>query len=61
MRKRVKKVSHELKTKGNKVLALRTLGEGYDQEQKNKKKGREWRKERKGEKRRVCRKSGETP
>jgi len=61
VRKRVKKVSHELKTKGNKVLALRTLGEGYDQEQKNKKKGREWRKERKGEKRRVCRKSGETP
>jgi hypothetical protein len=27
-----------LKTKGNKVLDLRTLGEGYDQEQKNKKK-----------------------
>jgi histidinol dehydrogenase len=38
VRKRVKKVSHELKTKGNKVLALRTLGEGYDQEHKNKKK-----------------------
>jgi len=35
VRKREKKVSHELKTKGNKVSALRTLGEGHDQEQKN--------------------------
>ena len=31
-------MSHELKTKGNKVLALRTLGEGHGQEQKNEKK-----------------------
>jgi hypothetical protein len=38
VRKREKKVSHELKTKGNKVLALRTLGEGHSQEQKSKKK-----------------------
>jgi hypothetical protein len=29
VRKREKKVSHELKTKGNKVSALRTLGEGH--------------------------------
>jgi hypothetical protein len=35
VRKREKKVSHELKTKGNKVSALRTLGEGHGQEQKN--------------------------
>ena len=32
VRKREKKVSHELKTKGNKVSALRTLGEGHGQE-----------------------------
>ena len=32
VRKREKKVSHELKTKGNKVSSLRTLGEGHDQE-----------------------------
>jgi len=38
VRKREKKVRHELKTKGNKVLALRTLGEGHSQEQKNQKK-----------------------
>jgi IS4 transposase len=38
VRKREKKVSHELKTKGNKVSALRTLGEGHGQEQKNEKK-----------------------
>ena len=38
MRKKEKKVSHELKTKGNKVSTLRTLGEGHGQEQKNKKK-----------------------
>jgi hypothetical protein len=38
MRKREKKVSHELKTKGNKVSALKTLGEGLGQEQKNEKK-----------------------
>ena len=37
VRKREKKVSHELKTKGNKVSALRTFGEGHDQEQKNEK------------------------
>jgi len=34
VRKREKKVIHELKTKRNKVSALRTLGEGHDQEQK---------------------------
>jgi len=38
VRKREKKVSHELKTKGNKVSALRTLGEGHGQEQKNQRK-----------------------
>jgi hypothetical protein len=38
VRKREKKVSHELKTKRNKVSALRTLGEGHNQEQKSKKK-----------------------
>jgi len=31
-------VSHELEKKGNKVSALRTLGEGHDQEQKNQRK-----------------------
>jgi hypothetical protein len=36
VRKREKKVSHELTAKGNKVSALRTLGEGHGQEQKNK-------------------------
>ena len=66
VRKREKKVSHELKTKGNKVSALRTLGEGHDQEQKKSKEGREWREnewreERKGEKKRVCRKCREAP
>jgi len=65
VRKREKRVSHELKTKGNKVSALRTLGEGHGHEQKNEKKAESgekmWREERKGEKRRVCRKSGETP
>jgi hypothetical protein len=38
MRMREKKVSHKLKTKGNKVSALKTLGEGLGQEQKNEKK-----------------------
>jgi len=38
VRKREKKVSHELKTEGNKVSTLRTLGEGHGQEQKNEKK-----------------------
>jgi hypothetical protein len=38
VRKREKKVSHELKRKGNKVSALRTLRKGHDQEQKNQKK-----------------------
>jgi len=38
VRKREKKVSHELKKKGNKVLALRTLGEGHGQKQKDEKK-----------------------
>ena len=38
VRKREKKVSHELKTKGNKVSALRTLGEGHGQKQKDEKK-----------------------
>ena len=31
VRKRKKKVSHELKTKGNKVSALGKLGEGHNQ------------------------------
>jgi hypothetical protein len=38
VRKREKRVSYELKTKGNKVSALKTLGEGHGQEQKNEKK-----------------------
>jgi len=38
VRKREKKVSHELKTKGNKVSDLRTLGEGHGQKQKDEKK-----------------------
>ena len=38
VRKREKKVSHELKKKGNKFSALRTLGESHGQEQKNEKK-----------------------
>ena len=49
------------KKKGNKVSALRTLGEGHDQEQKKSKEGREWREERKGEKKKMCRKSREAP
>jgi hypothetical protein len=38
VRKREKKVSHELKTKRNKVSALRTLGEGHGQKKKDEKK-----------------------
>jgi hypothetical protein len=38
VRKREKKVSHELKTKRNKVLALKTLRKGHGQEQKNQRK-----------------------
>jgi hypothetical protein len=38
VRKSENKVSHELKTKGDKVSAFRKLGEGHDQ--KEKKKGR---------------------
>jgi hypothetical protein len=38
VRKREKKVSNELKTKGKKVSALRTLGEGHSQKQKDEKK-----------------------
>ena len=60
VRKSENKVSHELKTKSDKFSALRKLGEGHDQTEKEKKKkgGREWREsdgreERKGEKRRV--------
>ena len=60
VRKSENKVSHELKTKGDKVSAFRKLGEGHDQKEK-KKGGREWRKERKGEKRRVCRNNREKP
>jgi len=43
------KVSHELKTKGDKVLALRKLGEGHDQ------------KEKKNKREAKSRKSGEKP
>jgi uncharacterized Rmd1/YagE family protein len=38
VRKREKKVSHELKTKRNKVSALKTLGEGHGQKQNDEKK-----------------------
>ena len=38
VRKREKKVSHELKTKEKKVLIFRTLEESHGQEQKNEKK-----------------------
>jgi hypothetical protein len=51
-------VSHELEKKGNKFSALRTLGEGHDQEQKKSKEGREWREERKGEKKKCVEKVG---
>jgi hypothetical protein len=34
VRKSVNKVSHELKTKGDKVSALKKLGEGHDQKEK---------------------------
>lgn len=45
MRKNENKVSHEFKTKGDKVLALMKLEEGYDQKQKKKQKGgQKWRK-----------------
>jgi hypothetical protein len=50
VRKSENKVSHELKIKEDKVSALRR------EEKKN-----EWREERNGEKRRVCRKSREKP
>jgi hypothetical protein len=40
VRKREKKVSHELKTKGNKVSAVRTLGEGHSQKQNDEKKAK---------------------
>ena len=51
-------MSHELKTKGNKVLSFSTLREGHDQEQKKLKEGREWREERNGEKRETIEKMG---
>ena len=59
MRNREKKVSHELKTKRNKVSALRILEEGHDKEQKVIKKSRV-EGESKGERRRVSRKNRET-
>jgi hypothetical protein len=40
VRMREKKVSHELKTKGNKVSALRTLGEGHGQKKMMKRRSR---------------------
>jgi hypothetical protein len=59
-------VSHELKTKGDKVSALRKLREGHGQKEKKIKGGQkwrenEWREERKGEKRRMCKTNGEKP
>jgi hypothetical protein len=59
VRSKEKKVSHELKTKGNKVSALRTLGEGHSQEQKNEKKAESGEKKERVRKK-ECRKSGET-
>jgi hypothetical protein len=53
-------VSHELKIKGNKVSALRTLKEGHNYEQKDQRKAENGEKMSR-EKRKVCRKSGETP
>jgi hypothetical protein len=46
-------VSHELKTKGNKVLALRIFRGGSRPRKKKSKESREWREERNGEKRGV--------
>jgi len=65
VRKREKKVSHELKIKRNKVSAFRTLGKGHGQKQKDVKKAESGEKM-SGEKKervrkKVCRKSGETP
>jgi len=54
-------VSHELKTKGDKVLALRKLEEGHNQKEKKIEGRPRVERERKGEKRKVCRKSGEKP
>ena len=57
MRKREKKVSHELKTKANKVSVLGTLGEGHDQEQKNQKEAESGKKMSREKKQRVRKKS----
>ena len=46
-------MSHELKTKGNKVLALRIFRGGSRPRTKKSKESREWREERNGEKRSV--------
>jgi hypothetical protein len=60
MRKSENKVSRELKIKEDKVLALRKLGEGHDQKEKNR---REAESEEKKERVRkeVCTKTGENP
>jgi len=58
VRKREKKVSHELKTKGNKVSTLRTLGESHDQEQKNQGKAESGEKKERGRKEECVEKVG---
>ena len=50
-------MSHELKTKGNKVLSFSTLREGHDQEQKNQKEAESGKKMSREKKQRVRKKS----
>jgi len=57
VRKSENKVSHELKTKGDKVSTLRKLEEGHNQKEKKIEGRPKVERERKGEKRKVCRKS----
>jgi len=54
VRKSENKGSHELKTKGDKVSALKKLGEGHDQKEKNRREAKSGEKKKKRlEKKRV--------
>jgi hypothetical protein len=54
------KVSHELKIKGDKVLALRILGKGHEKRKKDRRKAESGEKKERVRKE-ECRKSGEKP
>jgi len=62
VRKSENKVSHELKTKGDKVSSLRKLGEGHNQkEKKNRKEVESGEKKVRVRKEECVEKSGEKP